>query len=285
MVRFIALGDAGEGNDAQFAVADVVEQVCAARGCEFVLYLGDNFYDVGVDSTMDQQFQDKFEMPYADLDLPFYITLGNHDYGTLGNEWAKSQYQIEYTEFSDKWTMPNEWYSFDAAHVTFISLDSAALFWNHNVGDQREFLQGVLAGTEAQYTVAFAHHPFISNGPHGNAGNYEGVSFVPIVNGENIEEFVEDEVCGKVDVYFSGHDHSRQWHPNTCGTEFIVSGAGAKNTDFENRDNNPAPYFQDDETPGFAWVEIDGSTMTMAWFDQNDADTPNFESSIELGGG
>ena len=284
VVRFIALGDGGEGNDAQYAVADVVEQVCAERGCEFAIYLGDNFYDVGVTSAMDQQFTDKFEMPYADLDLPFYITLGNHDYGTLGNEWYKSQFQIEYSQFSDKWNLPNEWYSFDAAHVTFISLDSAALFWNHNFNDQREFLQGVLGGTDSQYTVAFGHHPFLSNGDHGNAGNYEGISFVPIANGEHIEEFVSEEVCGNVTMYFSGHDHNRQWHPEACGTHFVVSGAAAKTTDFEHRDNNPPVLFEDDQIPGFVWVEIAGSTLTMAFYDQNSAETPNYEHSIDLGG-
>ena len=41
-VRFVAIGDAGEGNDAQFAVADVVEQVCADQGCDFAIYLGDD---------------------------------------------------------------------------------------------------------------------------------------------------------------------------------------------------------------------------------------------------
>ena len=50
-----------------------------------------------------------------------------------------------------------------------------------------------------------------------------------------------------------------------------------------NRDDNPAPFFQDDQTPGFAWVEIDGSTMTIAFFDEN-SDKPNYEHSIELGG-
>jgi len=179
--------------------------------------------------------------------------------------------------------MPNEWYQFTAGPVTFVSLDSAQIFWNHNYNDQREFLQGVLDGTDSEYVFTFAHHPFISNGAHGNAGNYEGISFVPIANGENVEDFTNEVVCGNVDVYFSGHDHNRQWHPPTCGTHFIVSGAAAKVTDFAHRDGNPAPLFEDDQTPGFAWVEVDGSTMTLAFYDQN-SDTPNFEHSIELGG-
>lgn len=279
-VRFIAFGDGGEGNDSQYAVAGIVEQICGDRGCDHAIYLGDNFYDVGVESTMDVQFTDKFELPYADVaDMPFYITLGNHDYGTIGNEWYKSQFQIEYTEFSNKWTMPSEFYSFDAGGVTFISLDTNRLFWDFNADDQAQFLRGVLATTDKPVTVAFGHHPYISNGRHGNAGNYEGLP-IPIVGGEDVKDFFDEEVCGKVTVYFSGHDHNRQWHPETCGTVFIVSGAAAKTTDFENRDGNPAPLFQDDQTPGFAWVEIIGKSMTLAWYDQEGA--MEFENTITL---
>lgn len=266
VVRFAVLGDGGEGNDAQFAVAAAVEQVCADRGCEFALYLGDNFYDVGVDSTMDVQFQDKFEMPYMDLEFPFYITLGNHDYGALGNQWDKSQYQVEYSNFSDKWNLPSEFYSFDVGPVTFISLDTSRLFWDKDVEPQAAFLQETLAASDRPWSIVFGHHPYISNGSHGNAGNYEGLP-IPIVSGETVEEFFSDEVCGKATVYLCGHDHNRQWHQPTCGTEFIVSGAAAKTTGFENRDGNPAPRWQDDTKEGFAWIEVSQEGMTVAFYD------------------
>ena len=48
MVRFVVLGDGGEGNDTQYAVAAAMDTVCDAKtdddgpGCEFALYLGDN---------------------------------------------------------------------------------------------------------------------------------------------------------------------------------------------------------------------------------------------------
>ncbi|HET6583236.1 MAG TPA: hypothetical protein VFG69_07310, partial [Nannocystaceae bacterium] len=74
-VRFVALGDAGEGNEAQFAVAAAMADVCAERGCDFALYLGDNFYDNGVTSSMDVLFEERFEVPYAALDFPFYVAL------------------------------------------------------------------------------------------------------------------------------------------------------------------------------------------------------------------
>ncbi len=57
---------------------------CATDGCDFVQLLGDNIYDSGVGSTSDALWQSNFELPYAELDLPFWVVLGNHDYGGDG---------------------------------------------------------------------------------------------------------------------------------------------------------------------------------------------------------
>ena len=104
-VHFIALGDTGEGNLEQYAVADVMAQVCADQGCDFVLLLGDNIYDTGVEALDDLQWQNKFELPYADLDLPFYAVLGNHDYGNAVDE-ERANFQVAYSDLSEKWRMP-----------------------------------------------------------------------------------------------------------------------------------------------------------------------------------
>jgi tartrate-resistant acid phosphatase type 5 len=268
-LRFVALGDAGEGNDNQFAVADIIEQVCAQRGCDFALYLGDNFYDIGVESVMDEQFQDKFEAPYMDLDLTFYVALGNHDYGLLGNEWVKSQWQVEYTQFSDKWYLPNEYYAFEIDHVKFYMLDTARLIYAEDVEPQREFMQQEIASASADiaWHIGLGHHPYISNGRHGNAGHYDGLNSSNLA-GHHIKNFFDAEVCGKMAVYISGHDHDRQWLHPTCGTEFIVSGAGAKLRSFEHRDDNPV-YWEDDQRTGFAWIEILDDTMTVAFYDRD----------------
>ena len=104
-LRFVAMGDGGEGNGTQLQVAQVIKTMCDARGgCAFALYLGDNIYDTGVDSVDDAQFQSKFEVPYAELLFPFYITLGNHDYGGGGAGWEffKGQFQVDYTAKSHR---------------------------------------------------------------------------------------------------------------------------------------------------------------------------------------
>ncbi len=266
-VRFVVLGDGGEGNDNQYMVADQVEQICAMRGCDFALYLGDNFYDDGVESTDDNQFSTKFEMPYADLDFPFYVVFGNHDYGINSFDWYKADFEIEYTDYSDKWTLPDVWYDFSVEDVDFFALDTTRLMWDKDTSEQQSWLDQKIGGSDGAWKVAFGHHPYVSNGAHGNAGNYEGLPFPDFVSGGVVEDFMNESLCDKVDIYFCGHDHNRQWHEPICGVEFVVSGAAAKTTDFEYHDDNKV-FWEDDQLPGFLWVEIDGNTLNGAFYDR-----------------
>jgi tartrate-resistant acid phosphatase type 5 len=276
LVRFIAMGDGGEGNDDQYATAAAVKTVCDAKadedgaGCEFALYLGDNFYDVGVTSVDDEQFQTKFELPYADLDFPFYVVLGNHDYGSLTIDFFRASYQVEYSDHSEKWTMPATYYSFEAGDAQFVGLDTNAIMIEDVLGvsAQRSWIGPTLASSEAIWKFAFGHHPYVSNGQHGNAGTYEGIPFIPIVSGETVKDFFDSHICGTVDVYFSGHDHNRQWleAPGSCGTEFVVSGAAAKTSDLAGR-GNPT-FFENDTSEGFMWVEVRGRTLIGEFYDK-----------------
>ncbi|MCB9659350.1 MAG: metallophosphoesterase [Polyangiales bacterium] len=274
VVRFVALGDGGEGNDAQYQVGHAMAERCCELGCDLALYLGDNFYDDGVSSLEDMQFDTKFEMPYAELDIPFYVVLGNHDSGGLGGagfEFWRGAIQVDYTNVSDKWTMPHEFYAFVREHVTFVGLDTNALMWSHDVAAQRSFVREAIANADTDWVIAFGHHPYISNGKHGDAGLYEGIPGVPIVSGGTVKSFFEQEICGNVDIYFSGHDHNRQWLPMACGTQHVVSGAAAKTTDFRGRLfggglRHDGP-FNDDSTPGFFWGEIRGDTLIARFYD------------------
>jgi hypothetical protein len=270
-IRFLALGDGGEGNDIQYRVGETAARICAERGCDFALYLGDNFYNSGVASVDDEQFSTKFELPYAGLDIPFYVVLGNHDYGEEGlgiPDSGKRDAQIAYTERSDKWNLPAAHYTVRVGPVQLFGLDTPAMMWGRDVESQAEWLADQVAQSDASWKIAFGHHPYRSNGQHGNAGNYDGVPFVPFLGGAPVRDFMEDSVCGNIDVYFAGHDHTRQWLEPACGTELIVSGAAAKLTPLEHRDNNPTHY-EDDSVPGFMWAEIQGNRFHGVFFDQD----------------
>lgn len=275
--RFVALGDAGEGNEAQFAVGRAIAKVCEERGCDFALYLGDNLYEVGVTDASDRQFQTKFEEPYAPVDLVFHVALGNHDYGALGNDWIRNQPQIEYSERSEKWSLPAPYYAFDHANVHFIALDTSQLFWDHEVDLQRAFVRADLAAVKDRWVVMFGHHPYVSNGRHGNAGHYEGLGGT--LGGESVAEFFASDVCGKAHVYLCGHDHDRQWLASRCGTEFLVSGAGAQLTELPRRDANPT-HWDDNTVEGFLWVEIVDDSFTGVFFDRDGE--PQYERTLTL---
>lgn len=290
VVRFIVMGDTGEGNEDQAMVAAVIEDKCDAEGCDFVILLGDNIYDSGVDSTSDPQWQTKFEEPYKNLDMPFYAVMGNHDYGGriitsgdtggLGNEFDKGPLEVMYSDLSDKWEMPATFYTFTRANVGFIMLDTNSIMWADTThGDQDAwYATAMMEVSNAEWLFAAGHHTYLSNGAHGNAGNYESIEVagieipnpVPLLNGGNVKTFFDTHVCGTVDVYFCGHDHNRQWinEPTACGgTELIVSGAGAKVKEFSDPPPNEV-YFADAVTEGFMYVVVDGNTMTSQFIDK-----------------
>jgi len=277
LVRFIAMGDGGEGNPDQYAVAATVARLCADKadawgpGCDFVLYLGDNFYDDGVNSVDDDQFQSKFELPYASADLPFYVVLGNHDYGALSLTWWKGDYEVEYTDHSDKWIMPDSYYSFETEDVAFFGLDTNAVLLDWSAAEQQAWLEGALAASTAKWKIVFGHHTYKSNGQHGSAGDYEGFEWLPIANGANVQSFMDATLCDGVDLYLCGHDHTRQWLQPVCGTELIVSGAASKNTALVER--GEPTFFEDDSTPGFVWIEIADDQLTgEMWTRDGDMD-------------
>ena len=264
-VKFVAIGDTGTGGQGQYDVAAAIKKKCQTAGCDFVLILGDNVYSSGVNSVNDSQFDSKFEDPYQNIDLPFYLVLGNHDYGGGGKGYdpTKTFYQIEYSEESEKWNMPRHFYRFKQEHATFIALDTNAQMYGIDE-DQREQVSQWLDESQTPWIIAFGHHPYLSNGPHGNAGNYEGVPGVPIVSGDGVKDFAETVWCGKVDLYLSGHDHSRQWLGQTCqGTALAVTGAGAKTTTLP---GGNAARFQS-ATLGFLYVTVTEKTLTAEFID------------------
>jgi tartrate-resistant acid phosphatase type 5 len=275
LVRFVVLGDVGEGNEDQYQVADAIVSVCEQRGCDWAMLTGDNFYDSGVNGVNDPQWQEKFELPYMDIDFPIYAVLGNHDYGGEGLgvdfDTKKADYQVQYTNYSRLWRMPAKYYKWTQDHAEFWGLDTNQVMTdplNGNSDKQRDWLIQTVNASTATWKIAFGHHPYLSNGEHGNAGDYENLEGFPLpfVAGKKVKEFVEDAICGRIDVYICGHDHTMQWLEAKCGTEFIVAGAGSKANGLPGK--NPF-HFQIPEMEGFTWVELDGDRFTGVIYDKN----------------
>lgn len=326
VVRFVAFGDAGQatqgGPAAQTAVGDAMAAVCAERGCDFALEFGDNFYLSGVTSTADAQWQSKFELPYANLKVPVFATLGNHDNSQgpgEGSANSRGNFQVGYhtaaENTSKKWNMPARYYRFTAPLsstgndftintpagysllataqeplVEFFSLDSSPLTsivadpvptWNYLTygPTQLQWYQQALTNSKAKWKIAFAHHPYVSNGLHGNAGNFDGApaALPGTTNGKPWLDFHNDSSCTMgLDFFMFGHDHDIEWLKpvSTCNakTQFILSGTSEQPRAFGDSARN-ATYYQKDNVLAFFWFEFRDNDMTGAAYVLGDDQT------------
>lgn len=306
-ISFIAIGDFGHGNDGQYRVGKSIASLCNEIGCDFILGLGDNIYNAGVTSKTDLQFQEKFEKPYANIPLPFYLVLGNHDttgiYAGDGGLNIRGDIQVEYSRWSEKpsmrWQMPARFYHIGVPVdqpqqqplVDIYALDTTLLTspydplpryeMNKMYKRQSAWLTNQKSQSKALWQLAMAHHPYLSNGRHGNAGSYDEIDRVSDqgvlerIAGGVVKRFVEEQVCGAMDLYIAGHDHSLQYLKSThgCGgTEFIVSGAASAATALK-KPNNNSSYWQQGDVLGFFHIEIVGEQMTISAYTLADSDT------------
>ncbi len=93
-------------------------KVVQETGADFVLGLGDNFYEFGVKTADDVRFKDSFETIYhqSELQNRWYMIAGNHDhYGNVNAEleYAKVVFDMLFltSQTSPRWYMPSLYYT------------------------------------------------------------------------------------------------------------------------------------------------------------------------------
>ncbi len=220
------------------------------KDLNFVLLVGDNFYDAGVKSVDDPRFESDFEQafPASSFPCPFYVCLGNHDY--FGNVQA----QIEYTKKSERWRMPANYYciseSVGSQSIDFFVLDTTPIAeGDFSTRAQICWLEDGLSKSTADWKIVVGHHPILSGGEHGACRRTRRA----------LEPLFEKY---KVDLYISGHDHDLQLNQSTKGWLQLVSGAGSKlrSTHWINE-----TLFAQAQS-GFAWVVVQDNQMFVSFF-------------------
>ena len=206
-IEFSFLGDWGEPGDGLRGVVESVKK----RVNEYIVLGGDNFYQTGVVSLKDSQFNETYEAYFRDVSVPQHVILGNHDY--IGNVLPQLLYE------SPWW---NADYYFYHKIITVRNTSICAVFIDTEEIDQSgqfAFLHTVLSSRECQKSNAIVvngHHPVFSIGGHGDSSRMQ-LLLMPIL-----------ELYG-VDLYVSGHDHVLSHHRHH-GVEYVVSGASSKKT-------------------------------------------------------
>lgn len=206
--RFVAFGDSGTGTPAQMRVASQIGPVCKRAGCQFGIHLGDIFYTMGPTSPEDPRYIDRWEQPYAGLGLPFYMSLGNHDY--YGNPDASVAWT--WRSPSKLWILPSRYYTFFRDGVRFLVIDTSQPDANQAAFFRQVLQESRQAGE--QWVVAYGHHPRLSVGQHGDAD-------------PQLAAWWDALLCGRVDLYLAGHDHDKQVLQPHCGVQLAVSGAAS----------------------------------------------------------
>lgn len=214
-VSFITFGDWGYETVGQKAVAKAATQYCKKEPCELVLALGDNFYEFGVKSTDDPKWKHYYKDIYADLNLPFYALIGNHD------ELGSVQAQIDYSKIDSSWHMPAEDYSFTLPLNSETPIMEIFVINNGDKKFQPEekaWLTKALARSHAPWKILAMHEPIISNGKHGD-------------NPAKINDALMPVICNKIDLILSGHDHSFSHLKGSwagCTADQVIVGTGGR---------------------------------------------------------
>jgi len=228
-LNFIIFGDWGRnGERDQTEVA--AQMVIAAKSTKsrFIVSVGDNFYENGVTSVTDAQWQTSFENVYRDpaLQIPWHAILGNHDYH--GNCEA----QLEYSRTDARWNMPARYYQqthkIDGAITAdFFYLDTTPMIKSYkkhatnssnvsaqDVKKQIAWFKDALAASQAPWKIAIGHHPIYSGGEHGDSADLI----------EHILPLLHEY---KAQAWFNGHDHDLQ-HLVAGDLNMFCTGAGSK---------------------------------------------------------
>ncbi|MBU0731956.1 metallophosphoesterase [Patescibacteria group bacterium] len=257
-LKFLNIADQGHQSAQKNAVAKAMGKIARSQnGTEFVSTNGDNFYPPHtVQSVDDPDFRTNFTVPYDQpgLKVPFWISLGNHDYD---NNSVSALLALGAR--GKKWTMPAKYYSFTYPKnssrplLEYFFLDTNAVIghWS-GYKQQLDWLDQGLKKSRARWKIVTGHHQIYSSGFYGN--NAEMVKRVlPILN------------KNKADLYLSGHEHDLELlvvpgdHP-----VFAVSGAASLTRPVH---KGPDSRFAA-STLGFASVQIVNKKLAIRFFNR-----------------
>jgi tartrate-resistant acid phosphatase type 5 len=228
-LNFLVFGDWGRNGEKD--QSDVAAQMAVAAknvDAKFIISVGDNFYEDGVSSVDDLQWQTSFEKVYSapSLQVLWHVALGNHDYH------GDCDAQIAYNKVSPRWNMPARYYvrteNIDAANAVdffyldttpMATLDADEMMYHGNVKSQdvprqMAWFKSALKASTAPWKIVIGHHPVYSGGDHGDTP-YIVEHILPL-----LEKY-------KVHTYFNGHDHDLQ-HLQAGAVNLFCSGGGSK---------------------------------------------------------
>lgn len=260
-IAFLVVGDWGTGGALQRRIAAAMTGVAGRSGASFVVSTGDNIYPDGVTSDADPQWKTKFEKIYADLPLPWWSVLGNHDH--RGNPDA----QVAYGKRNHRWNMPGRTWRKDVTAagggvLSILGIDTTPIMqgadgWKN----QLSWLDETLTSSPSGVAVVVGHHPLRSY------GHYQDSK--PLVT--HVKPILDKH---RVRMYMCGHDHDIQLIRNPADRfACLVSGGGGGE-----RPTRLGPHSKIAYTDGgFACVRVRQTELSVELFDSHGVSKGRFD--------
>jgi tartrate-resistant acid phosphatase type 5 len=239
-VRILAFGDFGDGSASQKQVAASMLSYHTRQRFDFAITLGDNFYSTGMASPEDERWKTWWSDLYDPLRIPFYATLGNHDWGQPNSPAA----EIVFSQRSPSWRMPATYYTFTAGDAQFFALDTDVISEK-----QLLWLKDALHASKARWKIVYGHHPIYSEGAHED-------------NNTKIEQLLP-LLRDRAHIYLAGHDHDMQHLKPEGQLHFFVAGSGGKLRPIQ---PGPRSLFAKSAN-GFAVLEVQRESVSVAFVD------------------
>jgi len=258
------VGDAGEVNPTQAMVVEAL----ANSDCSMVWHLGD-ITQLGVQSIDDPELQESFLTPFKpflETEIPFYLTVGNHDY--KGDPAVYLEVAKDYPSIYH----PRNFYTKQFGKLCFFALDTTIfdkLYYFYKRGGQIRWLEEEVERLKDQceFSIAVAHHPLFSSGDRDRANPQLAI-------------FLENYVFGTFDIYITGHNHVLADEGDHKKTLQLISATGAL--------PGGSPLETDKgkfniETPGYLKMTIDDNTARYEFVSAEDNEI--LWSNVKVGSG
>lgn len=267
-LSFLVVGDWGRnGSQNQQEIANQMNRTALRENAQFVISTGDNFYETGVKSITDSQWETSFEKVYSGIALQkdWLVALGNHDY--QGNPQA----QIDYSNKSLRWKMPSRYFTLvktidEETKVRLVFIDSNPFvkeylknpkaysdIANQDTQKQLVWLDSVLTNAKEKWKIVIGHHPIYSAGfGHGNQDE--------LIN--QIKPILEKN---HVQMYFCGHSHSSQYlkRPDSS-VDYVVAGAGSSTAELVKQESY---VLFGTITPSFTLISLSSNLLKTTFVD------------------
>ena len=258
------VGDAGEVNPTQSMVVNAL----ANSDCSIVWHLGD-ITQLGVQSIDDPELKESFLIPFKpfiDTNIPFYLTVGNHDYKGDPNVY------LEVAKRYPSIFHPSNFYTKRFEELCFFALDTTIfdkLYYFYKRGNQIRWLKEEMERMkdECNFSIVVAHHPLFSSGDRDRANPQLAI-------------FLENYVFGSFDIYITGHNHVLADEGDHKETRQLISATGA--LPGGSPSNTSSGKFNI-ETPGYLRMTVEGNIATYEFMSAEKKET--LWSNIKIGTG